>query len=113
MDKLTRVKKLLGLRLAVKDWTVALINRGEQVQYFDGVRYVEGEVSWDWKEPIASGGIPTRIPPLHVYVSSLTVANPPGARGPLSIDEQLQIAERICSALIEKGTEAILDSTAG
>lgn len=113
MDKLTRVKKLLELRLAPKGWTVTLINRGEQVQYFDGVRYVEGEVGWEWKAPAISGGTPTRIPPLRVYSKSLAVANPPGVRGPLSDNEQLQIAERICSALIEKGTEAILDSSAG
>ena len=45
MNKQTRHQKILERQLEQKGYVANLINRGEQVKYFDGTMYVEGEVT--------------------------------------------------------------------
>lgn len=110
-DKKTRHQLLLESQLKKHGWVANLINRGEQVKYFDGQIYVEGEVTWSWREPAIAGELPKPIPPLHIHANSLYVANPPEARRQLTNAEKRLISERIRCSIAEQGTESVIDFT--
>ncbi|QYJ89782.1 hypothetical protein [Shewanella halotolerans] len=102
MDKQTRHQKILEKQLEQKGYVAHLINRGEQVKYYDGTEYVEGEVTWSWEGS-------KMVAPLHIHTNTLHVANPPELRRELQKSEQLMIAQRIQSLFIEQGTDAVIE----
>ena len=102
MNKQTRHQKILERQLEQKGYVANLINRGEQVKYFDGTMYVEGEVTWSW-----AGS--KMVAPLHIHAKTLHVANPPELRRELQSGEQRIIAQRIQDLFIEQGTDAVIE----
>jgi hypothetical protein len=109
MNRKTRHELLLEAQLKKNGWVAHLINRGEQVKYFDGRLYVEGEVTWSWREQAGSGELPTAVPPLHIHADTLYVVNPPELRRELTKSEKKMISERIREAFLEQGTESVIE----
>lgn len=102
MNKQTRHQKILEKQLEQKGYVANLINRGEQVKYFDGTMYIEGEVTWSW-----AGS--KMVAPLHIHAKTLHAANPPEHLRELQPGEQLIIAQRIQDVFIEQGTDAVIE----
>ncbi|PTY38083.1 hypothetical protein BGP77_16660 [Saccharospirillum sp. MSK14-1] len=103
MDKKAKREKLLEHQLKAKGYVVQVINRGEQVKYFDGVFYVEGEITRSGLDSNTAAWI-------TVHCNTLYVANPSEQRWRIIEPvERQEIAARIRDWFVESGTGAVVE----